>query len=147
MNTKKIPQCPACGKKLKKEVSLFAVTGKAKEPGSEMDDLPFDESKMENAMASLAMDAENINEEDPRQAAQLMRKLSDMTGMELGDNMQEAIARMEAGEDPEAIEKEMGDLMESEDPFKLPEKGGNTGKKCVKVRGAPKRDPGLYDFS
>ena len=35
-------------------------------------------------MNMLAGEAENINEDDPRQAANLMRKLTDMTGMELG---------------------------------------------------------------
>ena len=41
-----------------------------------------------------------------------MRKLTDMTGLELGDGMQEALKRMDAGEDPDAIEAEMGDLLE-----------------------------------
>ena len=35
-------------------------------------------------MNLLAGEAENINEDDPKQAAQLMRKLTHMTGMELG---------------------------------------------------------------
>jgi hypothetical protein len=37
--------------------------------------------------------------------------------MQLGPGMEEAIRRMEAGEDPEQIEAEMGDVLESEDPF------------------------------
>ena len=108
-----------------------------------MDDLPFDEGKMEKAMQMLAGEAENINEDDPRQAANLMRKLTDMTGLELGPGMQEALKRMEAGEDPEAIEAEMGDLLEQEDPFALPEKKG--AAKGLK-RPAPTRDETLYDL-
>jgi hypothetical protein len=123
-------------------MSAFSFTGKAKEDG-DMDDLPFDESKMEKAMQMLAGEAENINEDDPRQAANLMRKLTDMTGLELGDGMQEALKRMEAGEDPDAIEAEMGDLLEEEDPFTLPEKkGGLTAMK----RPAPQKDETLYDL-
>ena len=79
-------------------MSAFAVTGTAKEDG-DSDDLPFDESRMEQAMNVLAGEAEKINEDDPRQAADLMRKLTDMTGMKLGDNMKEALTRMEKGED------------------------------------------------
>jgi len=123
-------------------MSAFAFTGKAKEDG-DMDNLPFDESKMEKAMNMLAGEAENMNEDDPRQAANLMRKLTDVTGMELGPGMQEALKRMEAGEDPDAIEAEMGDLLGDEEPFLMPEKKGR-GKGTK--RAAPKRDGTLYDL-
>jgi hypothetical protein len=123
-------------------MSKFSFTGKAKGDG-DMDDLPFDEGKMEKAMQMLAGEAENINEDDPRQAANLMRKLTDMTGLELGPGMQEALKRMESGEDPEAIEAEMGDLLEQEDPFALPEKKG--AAKGLRRR-APTRDETLYDL-
>ena len=39
-----------------------------------------------------------------------MRKLTDMTGLNLGRNGR-ALARMEAGEDPEQIEAEMETLL------------------------------------
>ena len=143
INTTKKPKCPTCKTKtLSRQMSPFAFTGKAKEDG-DMDDLPFDEGKMEKAMNMLAGEAENISEDDPRQAANLMRKLTDMTGMELGPGMQEALKRMEAGEDPDAIEAEMGDLLEDEEPFLMPEKKG--GKKGTR-RAAPKRDETLYDL-
>ena len=143
VNTTKKPKCPSCKTRtLSRQMSAFAITGKASEDG-DMDDLPFDEAKMENAMNMLAGEAENINEEDPRQAANLMRKLTDMTGMELGPGMQEALKRMEAGEDPDAIEAEMGDLLEDEEPFLMPEKKGKArGTKQV----APRRDETLYDL-
>ena len=143
INTTKKPKCPKCKtRKLSRQMSAFSFTGKAKED-SDMDDLPFDESKMEKAMQMLAGEAENISEDDPRQAANLMRKLTDMTGLELGAGMQEALKRMEAGEDPDAIESEMGDLLEGEEPFMLPEKrGGKTAKK----RPTPQRDETLYDL-
>ena len=143
INTTKTPSCPKCNRtKLERQMSAFAFTGKAKE-GGEDDDLPFDESKMEKAMQMLSTEADRINEDDPRQAANLMRKLTDMTGMELGSGMEEALRRMERGEDPEQIEAEMGDLLESEDPFIL------NGKKGHGIRGtkpAPIRDETLYDL-
>jgi putative FmdB family regulatory protein len=143
VNTKKRPKCPKCKtKKLSRQVSLFSVTGKAKED-SGMEDLPFDEAKMEQAMRMLAGEADKINEDDPRQAANLMRKLSDMTGLQLGQGMDEALKRMESGEDPEQIEAEMGDILEGEDPFILPEKRG----KGLKIKQkAPLRDETLYDL-
>jgi hypothetical protein len=77
----------------------------------------IDESRMERAMQALASEAEGLDENDPRQAARMMRKLSEAMGTELGGGMEEAIRRMEAGEDPEQIEAEMGDLLDTDDPL------------------------------
>ena len=142
VNTTKKPKCPNCKtKRLSRQMSAFAYTGKAKED-SKTDDLPFDENKMDKAMQMLAGEADKINEDDPRQAANLMRKLSDMTGLELGAGMNEALKRMAAGEDPDAIEAEMGDMLEEEEPFLLPEKQGAKSTR----KPAPSRDEKLYDL-
>ena len=143
VNTSKKPRCPRCKRKtLSRQVSLFAHTGKAKETG-DRDDLPLDEAKMETAMQMLAGEADKINENDPRQAAHLMRKLTDMTGLKLGPGMQEALNRMAKGEDPDQIEAEMGDLLEGEDPFEFQAKGDKRGKA---ERPSPSRDDTLYDL-
>lgn len=143
IDTTTCPVCPKCGdRRLTRQVSLFAFTGKAKEKG-EMDDLPIDDAQMAQAMEVLTKEADKIDENDPKQAAGLMRKLSGMTGLQLGHGMEEALARMERGEDPEAIESEMGDLLESEEPFLLP------GKKKMSASArmpAPRRDEALYDL-
>jgi putative FmdB family regulatory protein len=142
INTTKTPKCPRCRRKtLSRRMSAFAVTGRAKE-GGDGEDLPFDESRMEQAMQALAGEAESINEDDPRQAANLMRKLTDMTGLELGPGMTEALRRMEQGEDPDQIEAEMGDLLEGEDPFQMAGKKGARGGR----RPPPRRDETLYDL-
>ena len=145
----KVPPCPKCKTgNMNRKISLFAVTGKARERGESdegMPDLPIDENKMEQAMNSLAAEAENLNEDNPRDAAQLMRKLSSMTGLEYGDTMEQALARMEAGEDPEKIEEDMGDMMNTDNPdelFLLPgKKGKKTGKKQQ-----PNKDDTLYEM-
>jgi hypothetical protein len=93
-------------------------------------------------MQSVAGDIDNLNEEDPKQAAHLMRKLFGAMGMPMNTGMEEALRRMEAGEDPDKIEDEMGDVFE-EDPFA----GGEPGKG---LRGLKRRllpptvDDGLY---
>jgi putative FmdB family regulatory protein len=142
VNTEKRPACPKCGRKeLERQVSHFAVIGKAKE--KEDDPLAgLDETKMEHALESLMREAEGMNEDDPRQMAQLMRKFSDKTGINLGDSMEEAIARMEAGEDPDAIEKDMGELLDADEAFSV------EGLK-KKMRSGPKqplRDETLYQL-
>jgi hypothetical protein len=60
--------------------------------------------------------------------------------VKLGDGMQEALNRLESGEDPDAIEAEMGDILESQDPFQ-PGQTRSGGKKS-----APLRDETLYDL-
>lgn len=142
VNTKKSPKCPRCKtSRLSRQVSAFSVTGRAKECGDAYD-LPFDESKMEKAIQMLGREAGNINEEDPRQAADLMRKLSDAAGLKLGSGIDEAIRRLEKGEDPDRIESEMGDILEKEEPFSL---SGKKGAGRLK-RTAPLRDETLYDL-
>ena len=143
VNTTRAPNCPKCRDiKLNRQMSAFSFTGKAKESGGD-DDFPIDEVKMEKAMNMLASEADRINEDDPRQAADLMRKLTDMTGLQLGSGMEEALHRMEKGEDPDRIEAEMGDLLEGEDPFSLP---GKKGEHPRTAKSAPKRDETLYDL-
>jgi len=136
INTDKQPNCPKCGRKqLEKMMSTFATIGKAREQSD--DPLAgLDETKMEQAFEGLMREAENINEEDPRQMATLMRKFSDKTGISLGDPMEEALSRMESGEDPDRIEREMGDLLEGEDGFSL-------AAMKKKVRSGPR--PPVYD--
>jgi putative FmdB family regulatory protein len=141
VNTTKQPFCPRCKrKKLKRQMSTFARVKGAK-GDSELDDSPVDEAKMEKAMDLLAREAEGINEEDPRQAANLMRKFTDATGVTLGPSMEEALRRMEAGEDPEQLEAEMGDLLEEEEPFIFGERKGRGIK-----RAKPRRDETLYEL-
>lgn len=143
VNTTKRPRCPRCRNRvLSRRLSMFAVTGRAREENP-ADDLPIDETRMEAAMQAIASEAENLNEDDPRQAAQLMRKLTQATGLELNPRMREALERMERGEDPEAIEAEMDDVLEGEDPFVLPGKKGKTPRSA---RPAPRRDDTLYDL-
>jgi putative FmdB family regulatory protein len=143
INTEKIPSCPRChNENLEKMISRFAFTGSSKKNSgddNDMPDLPIDESRMEKAIATLASQSENINENDPRQAADLMRKLSNMTGLKLGDKMEEALSRMESGEDPETIEKDMEDIDEK-DLFKFESAG--SGKKNSR----PERDETLYEM-
>ena len=140
INTSKKPICPKCREvKLKRFLSSFSVLREGPEENKE-DSLPFDEERMGKAVGMLAQEAQNINEDDPKQAAHLMRKLSEMTGLNMGRGMKEAIERMEAGEDPEKIEEEMGDILE-EDPFALQEK-----KVAREKPKTPLKDETLYEL-
>ncbi len=141
VNTVRIPQCPKCSKALCRQMSTFATIGRAREPDEA--GLPdIDESQMERVLESLSREAENINEDDPRQMAGVMRKFTEQTGLSLGEGMEEALARMEAGDDPEKIEAEMGDILEDEDPLGMfAKKAGRSVR-----RAASQRDETLYEL-
>ncbi len=143
VNTEKCPDCPKCGKKhLQKMMSTFATIGKAREGDGDDPMAGLDESRMEHAMEGLIKEVEEINEDDPRQMADLMRRFTEKTGLSMGDHMEEALARMEAGENPEQIEEEMGDLLESDDAFTL-----ETMKKKMRSSAAPPvYDEKLYEL-
>jgi len=140
INVSARPACPRCGHLLQKQLSVFSVVGKAEEPGQE--DLPpgFDETKMEQALSKLAAEADDLNEDDPRQMARLMRRLTASAGLPLGEAMEEALSRLEAGEDPDQIEQEMGDLLEDESAL------FGEAKKRLARRREPRRDETLYEL-
>lgn len=142
------PKCPKCGlKKLEKKISRFAISKGLAENSSSPD--PFegvDESKMEQLMAEMAphMDEGGDGPEDPRQMAGLMKRMFEMTGMQPNEAMLEAIKRMEAGEDPDKIDEEMGDALDADgDPFA---QATGKGKKLSRFFDPPNVDPELYDL-
>lgn len=128
VNTDKRPMCPRCGKvKLERQISLFSAPRKGGEDlGDDDMDMPFDEARMERAMAGLASEIDKVDEDNPQQAASLMRKMFKDAGMKMGDGMQEALSRMESGEDPEQIEQDLGDKLDENELFAL--SGGRRGK-------------------
>jgi len=140
------PSCPRCGMPdLDRRVSSFAISRGRSDAGPGEDSLPdVDEARLERAMESLAHEVESMDETDPRGAARLMRRLYETAGLPLGSGMEEALRRMEAGEDPDAVEEELGDVLE-EGPF-----GGEPEKKEARGRRRrlrpPRVDPELYEM-
>jgi putative FmdB family regulatory protein len=152
VTTEKIPACPKCKRSgLTRMVSRFSFSGRAKERpsgGGENEtapNLPIDEGRMEQAMAALASEAEGVDENNPRQAANLMRRFSAMTGLKLGDKMQNALERLESGEDPESLEKDMEGLDEN-DLFALGGMDGAPEKRKPGRKKAPLHDETLYEM-
>lgn len=141
VNTEKRPLCPGCKRvRLDRQMSLFSISRKTeREEDNSLEGM--DEARMESAMTLLAKEAEYMDENDPRQAATLMRRLKEMTGMALGPGIEEAIARMEAGEDPEKIEAEMGDFLDDEDSLGFRQRPAHSRKYRP-----PEVDERIYDL-
>lgn len=143
------PTCPKCGNRhLTREVSQFAALKGFPEPGNStpepgMDDLPpgFDDSRMEQVMGDLERDMEHMDENNPRHMAHMLRKMQEaMPPGSIPKEMQIAIKRLEAGEDPEKIEADMGDIFGD---FGGLGEGGGAGQAAS---GSYAKDPGLYDY-
>lgn len=151
VDTETVPACPKSKKHaLQRQMSRFAISkGRGDKPEADAGMPPdMDDEKMEQAMMQLAGEAESMNEDDPQAMARMMRRLMDTTGMQMGPGMEEAIRRMEAGEDPDKVEEEMGDVLDTEDPFGGTEGGGENRLKGIKRRmtEAPNVDPEVYDM-
>jgi putative FmdB family regulatory protein len=143
VNPRRLPVCPKCGnKKMSKQVSRFAMSKSLKEPaangemtGGEPPMPDFDDPRVERAMMEMERDMEHLDENNPRHMAHMMKKMKDlMPPGSVPKELDTAIKRLEAGEDPEKIEADMGDVLG--DLMGGPESGGSGYTK----------DSGLYDY-
>jgi putative FmdB family regulatory protein len=138
VNPDRTPVCPKCGnKKMARQVSRFAMTKGLKEPaaktGTEGGEPPlpdFDDPRMARAMAEMERDMDYLDENNPKHMAHMMRKMKDL--MPPG-----TVPKDFAGEDPEKIEADMGDVLGD---FMGGPEGGPGGS------GGYTHDSGLYDL-
>ena len=146
VNPDRLPTCPKCGnRKMSKQITRFTMSRGLKEPaaksGMEGDEPPmpdFDNPRIERAMMEMEREMEHMDENDPRHMAHMMRKMKDlMPPGSMPKELDVAIKRLEAGEDPEKIEEDMGDLLGEL-------MGGEEGRSAG--GGGYTRDSGLYDY-
>jgi len=124
---------------------MFCLSkGREQQDGEQEMFADVDEAQFEKAMASLSKEMEGVDADDPRQAARVMRKLLDQTGLRMGGGMEEALQRMEAGEDPDRIEEELGGALEGEDAFTAKNKPSLAEFKRKYL--PPRVDDTLYDL-
>ena len=89
-------------------------------------------------MSEMERDMEHIDENNPKHMAHMMKKMKDlMPAGSVPKELDIAIKRLEAGEDPEKIEEDMGEALSG---FMGDESGrGDGGSGYTK-------DSGLYDY-
>ncbi len=136
--TDKVPVCPKCGSgDLHRVPSRFGVAASSKaSAGDDGGDGDFDDPRVEREMMRFAAELENMDENDPRAMAKAVRRMTEIAGEEVTPAMEEMIRRLEAGEDPDRVEEELGDALE-EEMGDLDGGGGLSGA-------PPTRDSGLY---
>jgi len=138
MAPEKVPGCPKCGAvDLRRVPSSFGVASSAKTAAGDDDaGAGLDDPRMEREMMRFASELEGMDENDPRAMAAAVRKMTEIAGEPVTPAMEEMIRRLEAGEDPEKVEEELGDALEEE----MGDEGGGGGF----AGAAPTRDSGLY---
>src|SRR3982751_1976505 len=119
VNPDRLPVCPKCGnKKMTKQMSHFAMPRGMQEPAAPAegaaDESPMpdmDDPRIMRAMSEMERDMEHLDENNPKHMAHMMRKMKDiMPPGSMPKELDVAIKRLEAGEDPEKIEEDMGDV-------------------------------------
>jgi len=131
----KTPKCPKCGSRdLQRVPSAFGIGTRREQQQTDTGSDPMDDPRMEAEMMRLAAEMESVDENDPRAMAHALRKMTEIAGEKITPAMEEMIRRMEAGEDPERIEEDLGDALEEEMGAEGLPGGG----------GVPERDSGLY---
>lgn len=148
VDTATVPACPACGARLQREVSAFAhiVRGKSA-PDTATDGEAA--SRMDEVLERMGERVQALDDEDadPREAVKVMKEMAAAGGLAFNNEVQEAMARIEAGEDPERIDEEFKEVFDTENPFAESdgEAGGRLSELWRRMCG-PRRDPKWYDM-
>ena len=164
-----VPRCPENPKfRMKKVVSAFAITsgGPKDESAEKKPDTagadPVEDAKMEAAMGAMEREFSNVDENDPKAMAKMMRRMSELTGEKIDGEMEEVVRKLEEGADPDSLEDQLGGGEQPEggmgDPYgdDMGMGPGGPGGPALdpkeprhrfKIRRtAPRRDPKLYDY-
>ena len=153
VNPAHLPKCPKCGNpKLAKQMSRFAMPRGAKEPtetpagleageGAEAPMPNLDDPRVRRAMSEMEGALDHLDENNPKHMAYMMRKMKDlMPAGTVPKDFDVAVKRLEAGEDPEKIEADMGDVFKDM-------MGGEEGAEGAGGGGGGySQDSGLYDY-
>lgn len=148
------PPCPRCRRPLDRQVSLFsAKTGSgeddpwglgADEEGGDSPDFDTGDERMQRAVAEMGDRIDRLDDTDTEGAARTMRGFAEKSGLKFNKDVDEALSRMEAGEDADSVEAAFGDALSGDGAIVREDKGGGQATD----RPQPyRKDPTLYDLA
>ncbi len=142
------PLCPRCGGRLKREVSPFSHSVRGRNDAG-MNDEADTCDRMDRVIAEMGerMQALEDDEGDPREAVSVLRRMAEAGGVRFKPEVLEAMARIDAGEDPEKIDALFGEVLESENPFDEAEgEGAAAGARWWRRLHEPAREFEWHDW-
>ena len=145
------PSCPVCGASLSREVSTFAHIMRGGQGEAPPPQGPDDTAarRMEEVMARMddRIQALGDDDADPRLAVKAMREMAEAGGVQFDKDVREAMARIEAGEDPEKIDEQFSEVFDRENPFApTPPSGTAPQARILRYLRPPRRDPAWHDL-
>ena len=148
VRTGETPMCPRCGGELKREVSAFSYIMRGKnDAGMNNEDDTCD--RMDRVIAEMGDRMQSLEDDDgdPREAVSVLRAMAEAGSVRFKPDVLEAMARIDAGEDPDKIDEMFGEVFETENPFDdVDEDGGARGIGWWKRLHEPVRDPDWHDW-
>jgi hypothetical protein len=137
VDPEKVPACPKCAATdLVRVPSRFGIGPRGIADGERTGEGPdLDDPRVEAEMMRFASEMEHMDENDPRQMARAVRRLTEIAGEPVTPAMEEMIRRLESGEDPEKVDEDLGDALEDE----MGDADGGPG-----AGPAPDRDDHIY---
>jgi hypothetical protein len=164
---KTTPRCPDNPKfRLQKMVSAFAInSGGTPDEAAEKPPAAApsaEDRRLDAAMDSMEREFSGMDENNPKEMARMMRRMTQVSGEKLDGQLEEVVRKLEEGVDPDSLEDKMPPDNPAEDsgdpegggigldrdmPGPLAEKDPREPRHRFKARAAaPRRDPQLYDY-
>lgn len=98
------PVCPRCGGTRLTRLMSRVVVHRGANANTSGESFEDGDGEFDNFL-------DGVDENDPRSVARAMRRMSDEMGEPIEPEMQEALTRMEAGEDPERVMASLDEQM------------------------------------
>lgn len=151
-----IPPCPDNPAFVLERIqSTFSISApsktKTEEASGENPEAGPEDPRMEAAMEAMEREFSGVDENDPRAMARMMRRMAELTGERIDGEMEEVVRKLEEGADPESLEESLGEGDEAQDAQAGAEGEASSESSLARFRykirrGAPRRDPKLYDY-
>ncbi len=152
-----VPRCPDNPRfRLRKMVSAFAISsGDRGEPPAEGSATEPNEgdARVDAAMGAMEKEFSQVDENDPKAMARMMRRMSELTGEKIDGEMEEVVRKLEEGADPDSLEEQLGVDADPNDPTGdpagMPAIAADPRERRHRFRArrvAARRDPKLYDY-
>lgn len=153
VDTSTHPSCPVCGKVLKREISGFAPIVKGRTADLSEGPAPAEAAqRLETVMSSMGDRIQALDDADaaPGDAVKIMREMAEAEGVHFSRDVEEAMGRIEAGEDPEKVDSEFQEIFDGDQLFAPDTSGASrSGHLIDRLRHLrpPRRDPTWHTLS